>query len=191
MQRAIHCVCCSIATGMLASTDGLPGPVTVDALMRPASGMVPLTLEALEAGNVGDVCRGQTPDRGDEETCRVAAASPGADGPEICAVVKRSRGNAAVEAYAASQIEPVGDMLKITPDLGSLGIALAPVPLLHQIRVERIAVGVAFGIAPGARIAIPVPCASDPGSGFQHPDGKTELVAELMQEIKAGGTGGG
>ena len=29
MQSEIHSTCCSIETGMLLSTDGLPGPVTV------------------------------------------------------------------------------------------------------------------------------------------------------------------
>ncbi len=32
MQSAIHCACCSMATGMLVSTEGLPGPVMVNML---------------------------------------------------------------------------------------------------------------------------------------------------------------
>ena len=36
-QLVIHSTCCSIATGMLVSTDGLPGPVMVNRLGKPAT----------------------------------------------------------------------------------------------------------------------------------------------------------
>ena len=37
MQSVIHSTCCSIATGMLQSTDGLPGPVTMNRFGKPAT----------------------------------------------------------------------------------------------------------------------------------------------------------
>ena len=37
MQSATHSTCCSIATIMLVSTDGLPGPVMVNRLGNPAT----------------------------------------------------------------------------------------------------------------------------------------------------------
>ena len=36
MQSAIHSTCCSIETGMLLSTEGLPGPVMMNRLGKPA-----------------------------------------------------------------------------------------------------------------------------------------------------------
>src|SRR4029453_13396875 len=38
MQSAIHSTCCSIDGSMLVSTDGLPGPVMVKKLGKPARG---------------------------------------------------------------------------------------------------------------------------------------------------------
>ncbi len=37
MQSVIQSTCCSIATGMLVSTEGLPGPVMVNRLGKPAT----------------------------------------------------------------------------------------------------------------------------------------------------------
>ena len=37
MQSVIQSACCSIATGMLHSTDGLPGPVIVNKFGNPAT----------------------------------------------------------------------------------------------------------------------------------------------------------
>ena len=37
MQSAIHSTCCSIDTGMLLSTDGLPGPVIVNRFGNPGT----------------------------------------------------------------------------------------------------------------------------------------------------------
>ena len=37
MQSVIHSTCCSIATGMLVSTEGLPGPVTVKRFGKPGT----------------------------------------------------------------------------------------------------------------------------------------------------------
>ncbi len=36
MQSAIHSTCCSIDSTMLLSTEGLPGPVTMKRLGKPA-----------------------------------------------------------------------------------------------------------------------------------------------------------
>ena len=36
MQSAIQSTCCSIETTMLLSTDGLPGPVTMNRFGKPA-----------------------------------------------------------------------------------------------------------------------------------------------------------
>ena len=36
MQSATQSTCCSIATSMLTSTDGLPGPVIVNRFGKPA-----------------------------------------------------------------------------------------------------------------------------------------------------------
>ena len=39
MRSAIHSTCCSIDTTMFESTDGLPGPVMVNRLGKPATMM--------------------------------------------------------------------------------------------------------------------------------------------------------
>ena len=36
MQSVIHSTCCSIDTSMLVSTEGLPGPVTMNRFGKPA-----------------------------------------------------------------------------------------------------------------------------------------------------------
>src|SRR3546814_8352565 len=55
-----------------------------------------------------------------------------------------------VEGEAAAQIEPVGGELEVAQDLGLLGVARRPVPLVEQDLGERVAVVEALRVAPGA-----------------------------------------
>jgi hypothetical protein len=58
--------------------------------------------------------------------------------------------DAALELDVAAQIELVGDVVQVTLGLGLAGEMLLPVPLVKQFLRERVAVGPAFGIEPGA-----------------------------------------
>src|SRR6202020_3002141 len=78
-------------------------------------------------------------------------------------------GDAALELDVAAQIELVGDMVQVTLGLGLAGEMLLPVPLFEQFLRERVAVGPAFGIEPGAGVAVPVPSAANAGAGFKYP----------------------
>ena len=56
---------------------------------------------------------------------------------------------------------------------------LLPVPFLQQLLVEEIAVGPAFRVKPGARIAAPIPSTADVGAGLEH----AKVHPELAQTI--------
>jgi hypothetical protein len=80
-------------------------------------------------------------------------------------------------------------MLEVAQDLVLLRITLRPFPFLQQVPVERVTVDVAVGIAACARIAIPVPRATDAVARLEHGNFQVELVAKRMQHIHAGEAG--
>ena len=68
------------------------------------------------------------------------------------------------ERVVPRQIEAVRDVLQIGQDLGLRREALRPRPAALQVVVERVGIVDTFDIAARARIAIPVPRASDAGA---------------------------
>jgi hypothetical protein len=97
-------------------------------------------------------------------------------------------GDAALELDIAAQIELVGNVVQVTLGLGLTGEMLFPVPLVEQFLRERVAVGPAFGIEPGARVAVLVPGATHAGAGFEYPYREAEFpqFVELVKTRDAG-----
>ena len=93
-------------------------------------------------------------------------------------------GDAGLELNVAAQIEPVGDVVQVALGLGLAGEMLLPVPLVEQFLRERVAVGPAFGIEPGAWVAVPVPGAANAGAGFKYPHGEAEF-SQSVELVKA------
>src|SRR3546814_14679906 len=77
---------------------------------------------------------------------------------------------------AAAQVEAVGDELEVAQDLGLLGVARRPVPLVEQDLGERVAVVEALRVAPGSGIAVPVPRAARAAPRFDADDVEAERL---------------
>src|SRR5262249_56087838 len=109
--------------------------------------------------------RRQHADRGDQKPCRTAGAIRQHDLPASRVLTIVGGGDAGVELDVPAQIEYVGDVVEIPLGLGLGGEMLAPVPRVEQLLRERIAVGPAFRIEAGARVAVPVPRSANPARG--------------------------
>ena len=164
--------------------DALAGEV--DAIARPRCGEVDVTVEAIEPGDVGRDRGRQAPDRGHEIARRHRVVVVGADLPPVRRVVERGRGDAGGELDVAAQIEAIGDVVEVPLDLGLLRVTTRPLPLLRQLRRERVAVVVALGVAPRAGIAVPVPRAADTVAGLEDPDAQVQVVTELVERVETG-----
>jgi hypothetical protein len=92
-------------------------------------------------------------------------------------------GDAALQLDVAAQIELVGDVVQVTLGLGLAGEMLLPVPLVEQFLRERVAIGPAFRIKPGAWVAVPVPSAANAGASFKYPHPETEFP-QSMELVK-------
>src|SRR5262245_66663771 len=89
--------------------------------------------------------------------CEEITAVLGCNLPAICLLVIVCSHDAAMEANVEPQIEAVGNVIEIAPDLGVRGIALGPLPFFQQLFAEGVAVGMALRIAACARLSVPVP----------------------------------
>src|SRR4029450_2373925 len=92
------------------------------------------------------------------------------------------------ELDVAAQVKLVGDVIQIALGLGLGGEVFLPVPFLQQFLREGIAVGPAFGIEAGARVAVPVPGPADAGAGLEyaHPEPEFAQPVELVEAGDAG-----
>src|SRR5215468_5817945 len=97
-------------------------------------------------------------------------------------------GHPAPELDVAAQVELVGDVIQIALSLGLRGKVFLPVPFLQQFLREGIAVGPAFGIEAGARVAVPVPGAADAGASLEHAHPEPEF-AQPVELVEAGDAG--
>jgi hypothetical protein len=93
-------------------------------------------------------------------------------------VIMRHR-DTGVKLDVPRQIETVGDMVEVTRDLRLTGIALGPHPFTLQVGGESVPLDVAFGIAPRAGIAVPVPCAAHAFVCFQCLHRQAKTVAQM------------
>ena len=122
-----------------------------------------------------------------EARLRLLAAFQG-HGPLVGGVIPMCGRDCAAELNVAAQVELVGDMVQVSQRVRLGGEMLLPVPFLHQLLRERIAVGPAFGIEAGAGIAVPVPGAADVGARLEDPRGHAEF-AQAVQHEHAGNAG--
>src|SRR6476469_4514474 len=137
--------------------DAFPGPVVCVAAL------------AFERGDTRYIVRHgrrrEDADCGDQEPCRIAAAIRQHDLPASCVLTIVSSGYASVELDVPAQVELVGDIVEVPLVVGLGRKVFAPIPLVEQLLGERIAVSPAFGIEAGARVAIPIPGATNPAGG--------------------------
>ena len=103
-------------------------------------------------------------------------------------LVEGRRRDARVERDVAAQVEPVGNVVGISQDLGLRGVALRPFPLLLQLLGELIGVLHALHVAAGAGVAVPVPSAADAAAGLEDPRGKPHR-ARAVKHVEPGKPG--
>src|SRR5580704_15942851 len=136
--------------------------------MGPLASVVPLAFERLEAGDLGDIGRGQAANGGDQKPRRDRLAGLSTHPPEIGGRVILRRCDAGLEADIATQVEVVSDVIEVAQDLRLLWVAFGPLPFLLQLLREGVGVAMAFGIAARAGVAVPVPRAAYPVRRFQY-----------------------
>ena len=146
-------------------------PREVDALVRPAPGVVGLARERVEARE----CRGTFADDRQPVAMmrkRAVTASPRVGRrPSSAARPRRSaRASTRVSKLdVAPQVEAVGDVLDVAQDLGLGRVALGPLPLLLELLGELVRVLHALDVAARARVAVPVPGAADVAARLERP----------------------
>src|ERR1700722_4813670 len=96
-------------------------------------------------------------------------------------------GDPCIELYIATQIEAIGDVIRISQDFRLRGEQLAPAPLLLQFRRERVGILHALDVTARARIAVPVPGSAYTAAGLEYPRGDAKR-AQPVQHIHAGET---
>ena len=161
----------------------------IHARVRPFAGVVPLALEAAQPRHVRHVGRGQAAHGGDQVGGGEALAGSRRHVPQVCRFVVAGTIHAGVEANVPAQVEAVCHMVEVAHDLGLLGVALGELPLADQIIGEGVAVGMAFGIAARAGVAVPVPGAAHAIGRFQQKRVQAQPVAQLVQLVHAGEAG--
>ncbi|HEX7081594.1 MAG TPA: hypothetical protein VF329_11320 [Gammaproteobacteria bacterium] len=151
----------------------------IDVVMRPAGRVVVLSLERVDAVDVGQLVGGQRADRGDQVTRPRALAAVGLDEPRVVPRVVPRGDDLRLEANVAQKIELLGRVVQVREHLGLRGESLAPAPFLEELRRERIAVRVAFRVESGARVAVPVPNAADSARALVRLHGEPELAESM------------
>src|SRR5262245_43269630 len=132
--------------------------------------------------------RRQRTDGGDQEVRPDTPAVCECELPLVGVLVVSRRHGPTVERDVAAQVQLVGDVVTVSKGLRLGREMLAPIPLLQQLVGEGKAVGPAFGVEAGARIAVPVPGAADVVAGFENAHRNSELAqsVELVHARKAG-----
>ena len=157
-------------------------PLALEAhrLVRPARGVAALPLEGLDAVDARHGEGRERADGGDQEARGVGAAVLERDLPAPRLLVPVGRADLAAELDVAAQVELVGDLVQVAQRLGLGREMLRPVPLGQEFLGKRIAIGITLRVEARAGVAVPVPGASDTGSGLEHPD----LHSEFAQSVK-------
>ena len=134
----------------------------------------------LEIGNTRKLRHsrcGKCANRRDQEARFMVAAIFQCHGPAARRLIPARRLHARLELDIAAQIIFIGDQVQIAFGFRLRREMFGPMPFLQQILVEGIAVGIAFRIKAAAGIAVPIPGATHPCSGFKH----ARLHAQLAQ----------
>ena len=169
------------------NSDALSGEI--HALMRPIAGVVGLALEAVQAREVRHPCGGQAAGRHHAVTARDDRSPRSVRTVQRCSVSSKRRSVTRVSnCDVAAQVEPVGDVVGIAQDFGLSGEQFAPLPVLLQLRRERIGILHALDVTACARVAVPVPGAADACSRLEH-DRRHAEATHAMQHVHAGEAG--
>jgi hypothetical protein len=88
----------------------------------------------------------------------------------------------------APQIEPVDHVVEVTLGFRLFGEVLLPAPLVEQLAREQVPVRVTLGVEARARIAVPVPRATDTAARFEQLHREAGF-ARAIQLIDAGDAG--
>ena len=97
-------------------------------------------------------------------------------------------GDRRVEAHVAPEVEAVDHVVEVALGLRLPGEVLLPLPVVEQLLREEVAVGVALGVEPRARVAVPVPGAADAAAGLeqQHREARFAGAVQLVDAGDAG-----
>ena len=144
-------------------------------IIVPAAGVEGVARERLDAGNAGQFRAMQRAVRHHHEARADRIAAIGRDGPAAVIVVPSQIGDLGLEKHVAVEIILLGDAVRVIADLGALRIfALGDeAGFLEQRQID-----VAFDIAGGAGIAVPIPGAAERAALLDQPD---VLDARLAQ----------
>ena len=112
-------------------------------------------------------------------------AALNANPPEFGRLVEDQGLHGCTETEVPAKVEPVGHVAEVGQNLGLLGIAPAPGPVLLQGRGEPVAVVIAFAVAAGAWIAVPVPGAAYVLAALEAGDPEAE-AGQLLDGVEAG-----
>jgi hypothetical protein len=104
------------------------------------AGVIAAARERVEAGEFGNIRRGQTPGRHDAIACGELGTVAGADAPACGGLIQDGNVDPRVELDVAPEIEPIRNMVRITQDLRLRGVSLRPIPVLLQLFRELIGI---------------------------------------------------
>jgi len=153
--------------------------------MRPAAGVVALAREVIDAGDVGHVRRREGAHRTDQELGGGAHAGAGLHRPALRRFVVAGVLHPGLELDVAAEVEPIGDMFEVGQHGGLLGLGLVPVPLLHELIGEGVAVeGAARTIDACAGVTVVPPGATDVAGTVVHAHREAHL-AKMVQGVHA------
>ena len=147
--------------GRSSADDSDPLAREVDGLLRPPRGVIDLTREVGDAGNIGRVGHRQAAGRHDDEAGAQPVAAIGLDDPAPARLVEGRAGDPGVELDQLAQVEPVGREPGVAQNLLLAGVPVGPAPFAAQLRRPAVGVEQAGHVAACAGIAIPVPGAAD------------------------------
>ena len=156
----------------------------VDALPRPAGGVVPGALVIADPFEIGDVGGGEATGRGDEILGRDGFAPIGSDGPAPGRLVVGRTDHGGFELDVTAQVEAVGHVVGVLLQLPLGRVVLAPLPLLLHVGVERQRVLHARAVHPGTGVPVPIPRPAHAIPGLDHPRRQAE-PPEPPQQVQA------
>jgi hypothetical protein len=163
-----------------------PLAAEVHRLVRPRPGVVALARVVGEPRERWQVRGRDAADRRDEVARRGGAPVVGGDLPAVVRLVVHGPGDGRAELDVAAQVHLVGDEVEVVEDLRLAREALAPRPLVEDLRREVVAEHVvdALAVAAGARVAVPVPGAPHAVAALEHLHRHVELP-QVMQHGEA------
>jgi hypothetical protein len=166
--------------------DALAGEA--DRMVRPEAGLMAFTRERVETGNVRHLGHRQAAGRHDAESGTGAVARIGFEPPLLRVGVEARGGHAPAETDVVAQPEAAGHMARVVENFRLRRVAFGPLPVLLQLRRERVRIGQALGVAARARVSVPVPGAADVVAGLVDAHAQAQLT-QAMQHVHAGEPG--